>query len=127
MTLPNPPQVIPAGMFAKVQAALDAVYADGALDPVVTRSPDVVFNGFFFAVHRRIAASAYAPNLLFNNQLRTLHQEKDLNARMNAAGQRKCLDLGSFVWHEKGATIPQGPVEQRGAFAAACDVHSAAM
>lgn len=111
-------------MFAKVQAALDAVYADGGLDPVVTRSADVVFNGFFFAVHRRIAASAYAPGLLFSDQLGVLHQEKDLNARMMHAEQRKCLDLGSFVWHEKGATIPQGPVEQRAMFKAACDLLS---
>ncbi len=107
-------------MFAKVQAALDIVYADGQTDPIVTRNP--VFNGFFFAVHKRIKLSAAVPGeFLFSPELGILHQEKDLNKRMKKTGQRKCLDLASFVYHHKASTIPQGTVDQRIVYKAACE------
>ena len=62
------------------------------------------FNGFFFAMSRNIITAAYNKDNLFNPKNTNVHQEGDLQSRMN---QKPACCIGSFIYHFKGVSFPQ--------------------
>jgi GT2 family glycosyltransferase len=61
------------------------------------------FNGFLFAMSRKIIESEYNSENLFNPTLTNVHQEGDLQSRMK---ELPTACLGSFVFHYKGVSFP---------------------
>ena len=62
------------------------------------------FNGFFFAMSRKIIQAECNEGNLFNPKNVNVHQEGDLQKRMK---DNACLCLGSFVYHFKGVSFPK--------------------
>jgi len=62
------------------------------------------FNGFFFAMSRKIISAEWNEGNLFNPKNVNVHQEGDLQKRMK---EKPCLCLGSFVYHFKGVSFPK--------------------
>jgi len=61
------------------------------------------FNGFIFAVSKRITASQFSDDHLFNPALTNVGQESDLGSRLK---EHPLLVKGSFVYHYKGVSFP---------------------
>lgn len=62
------------------------------------------FNGFMFAMSRKIIQSEFNKDNLFNPANTNIHQEGDLQGRLKEA---PALCLGSFVYHFKGVSFPK--------------------
>ena len=61
------------------------------------------FNGFIFAMSRKIITAEYDKNNLFNPGNINVHQEGDLQSRMKT---KPIVCLGSFIFHYKGVSFP---------------------
>jgi hypothetical protein len=61
------------------------------------------FNGFIFAVSKRITASQFSNGHLFNPALTNVGQESDLRPRLK---EQPLLVKGSFFFHYKGVSFP---------------------
>jgi GT2 family glycosyltransferase len=62
------------------------------------------FNGFFFAMSRKIITAEWDKGNLFNPKNVNVHQEGDLQGRMS---EQPTLCLGSFIYHFKGVSFPK--------------------
>lgn len=62
------------------------------------------FNGFFFAMSRKIIQAAWNEGNLFNPKNVNVHQEGDIQQRMK---EKPYLCLGSFIYHFKGVSFPK--------------------
>lgn len=62
------------------------------------------FNGFMFAMSRKIIQSEFNKDNLFNPANTNIHQEGDLQRRLK---EKPALCLGSFIYHFKGVSFPK--------------------
>ena len=61
------------------------------------------FNGFIFGLNKKVTASEFNSNHLFNPKLTNVGQETDLQQRLK---EPPTLALKSFVFHFKGVSFP---------------------
>lgn len=63
------------------------------------------FNGFAFAVSKKIANAEYSKDVLFNPNNLNVGQESDLMSRLFKCNYRPVLCNKSFLFHYKGVTL----------------------
>lgn len=81
------------GQFKKVQSLMK---------PGIKRMNK--FNGFFFAMSRKIIKAEWNGGNLFNPSNVNVHQEGDLQSRMK---EQPWVCTGSFIYHFKGVSFPK--------------------